>query len=519
MHMHLIVHHSPTDFHTTWRKLSGISLYFQRELFAVLKSHEYQELSSSMNTLYNLNPVVLKRGTLDQASENHNLEYLPRVPMPWAQNTAQQPNLQHGTVTSQGSSHRHKQPQHSHSDTMKQPSFIPLADSQGSHSSSHLVNQSRNHHLPVQSNVQVTTGNANCDQQRFVTPMSVPDHESPRNGHATLVYNNSVPPSAMHYGVTSNNQPSSNIVMYPPSQAPLSVPQMSIPSVSGKRPSVVPVRNQSTHHSSVAVHLATSTVPSVRTESTSLISRSEGVGTASSGRSELIQFGGVETSTVSQPRQELVPTSSTAGVSGVSAALPLGNKPVHVTTVVTSTAPLYSSHQHLPGQSVSGALLQTQVGKAVSRSLDPTQPSSISQGVRLTTVSEAVPHVAASGPRHTVQAVTIPPGKTSHALHQHQHQPSQQNDAEPSVRPQHPLKPNSFAPFSRTTAGSLPAGHQLRERLQNLANRQKTLAVKSDQNVGSLVPTGQGKGETREGKAQGVHDLKNSKESPLIVLS
>lgn len=455
--------------------------------------------------------MALKRGALDQASENHNLEYLPRVPVPWAQNTARQPNT-HETVTSQGSSQGHNQRQHSHSDTMKQPSFIPLADSQGTHSSLQQVNQSRNHHLPVQSNVQVTTGNAN-GQQRFVTPMSVPDHELSHNGHATLVYNNSVPPSAMHYGVTSNNQPSSNIVMYPPSQASLSEPQMSIPSAPGKRPSVLPVRNQSTNH------LATSTVPPVRNESTSLISRSEGTGTVSSGRSEPIQFSGMKMSTVSQPRQESVPTSNTAGVSGTSAALPLGNKPVHVTTVVTSAAPLYSSDQHPPGQSVSSALLQTQVGKVVSRSLEPTQPSSISQGVRLTTVSDAVPRVAASGPGHTVQAVTIPPGKTSHALHQHQHQPSQQNDAEPSVRPQHPLKPNSFAPFSRTTAGSLPAGHQLRERLQNLANRQKSLAVKSDQNVGSLVATGQGKGETREGKVQGVHDLQNSKESPLIVLS
>ena len=463
--------------------------------------------------------MALKCGALDQASENHNLEYLPRVPVPWTQNTAQQPNT-HETVTSQGSSQGHNQPRYSHSDTMKQPSFIPLADSQGSHSSLQQVNQSRNHHLPVQSNnVQVTTGNAN-DQQRFVTPMSVPDHELPHNGHATLVYNNnSVPPSAMHYGVTSNNQPSSNIVMYPPSQAPLSVPQMSIPSAPGKRLSVLPVRNQSTRHSSVAVPLATSTVPPVRNESTSLISRSEGTGTAPSGRSELIQFGGMEMSTASQQRQESVPTSSIAGVLGTSAALPLGNKPVHVTTVVTSAAPLYSSHQHLPGQSVSSALLQTQVGKAVSRSLEPTQPASISQGVRLTTVSETVPGIAASGPGRTVQAVTILPGKTSHALHQHQHQRSQQNDAEPSVRPQHPLKPNSFAPFSRTTAGSLPAGHQLRERLQNLANRQKSLAVKGDQNVGSLVPTGLGKGETREGKVQGVHDLKNSKESPLVVLS
>lgn len=453
--------------------------------------------------------MALKRGALDQASENHKLEYLPRVPMPWTQNTAQKPNT-HGTVTSQGSSQGHNQPQHSHSDTMKQPSFIPLADSQGTHSSLQQVNQSRNHHLPVQSNVQVTTGNAN-GQQRFVAPMSVPDHDLPHNGHATLVYNNnSVPPSAMHYGVTSNNQPSSNIVMYPPSQAPLSVPQMSIPSAPGKRPSVLPVRNQSTHHSSVAVPLATSTVPPVRNESTSLISRSEGTGTVSSGRSEPIQFSGMEMSTVSQPRQESVPTSSIAGVLGTSAALPLGHKPVHVTTVVTSAAPSYSSHQHPSRQSVSSALLQTQVGKAVSRSLEPTQPSSISQGVRLTTVSEAVPRVAASGPGHTVQAVTIPPGKTSHTLHQHQHQPSQQNDAESSVRPQHPLKPNGFAPFSKTTAGSLPAGHQLRERLQNLANRQKILAVKGDQNVGSLVPIGQGKGETREGKVQGVHVLQNS---------
>ena len=488
----------------------------QRELFAVLKSHEYQELSSSINTLYSFNPVALKQGALDEASKNHKLEYLPRVPMSWAQNTAQQPNM-HGTATLQGSSQGHNQPQYS--DTMKQPSFIPLADSQGSHSSLQQVNQSQNHHLPVQSNVRVTTGNAN-DQQRFITPMSVPAHELPHNGHSSLIYNNSVPPGAMHYGVTGNNQLSSNIVMYPPSQAPLFVPQMSIASAPGKKPSVLPVRNQSTHHSGVAVHLATSPVPLVRDESTSLISRSEGVGTAASGRSEPIQFGGMETSTVSQPRQESVSTSSTAGVSGMSTALPLGNKPVHITTVVTSTAPLFSSYQHLPGQSVSSALLQTQVGKAVSRSLEPTQPSSISQGVRPgTTASEAVPHAAGSRPGHTVQAVTIPPVKTSHALYQHQHQSSWQNDAEPSARPQHPLKPNSFAPFSRTMAGSLPAGHQLRERLQNLANRQKSLAVKSDQNVGSLVAIGQGKGETREGKLHSVHDLQNSKELPLVILS
>ena len=66
--------------------------------------------------------MALKRGALDQASENHNLEYLPRVPMPWTQNTGQQPNP-HGTVTSQGSSQGHNQPQYSHSDTMNTETY------------------------------------------------------------------------------------------------------------------------------------------------------------------------------------------------------------------------------------------------------------------------------------------------------------------------------------------------------------------------------------------------------------
>jgi len=74
------------------------------------------------------------------------------------------------------------------------------------------------------------------------------------------------------------------------------------------------------------------------------------------------------------------------------------------------------------------------------------------------------------------------------------------NQEEPprQVHVQPASKSRGFVPVSRTMIVGLPANHQLRERLQNLANRQKTLTGKSgDQDVGSLH---QNKGESKEGE-------------------
>ena len=48
-------------------------------------------------------------------------------------------------------------------------------------------------------------------------------------------------------------------------------------------------------------------------------------------------------------------------------------------------------------------------------------------------------------------------------------------------------KPKVFAPVTRTAFDGLPANHQLRERLQNMANRQKGLIARnSEQNDGNV---------------------------------
>ena len=83
-------------------------------------------------------------------------------------------------------------------------------------------------------------------------------------------------------------------------------------------------------------------------------------------------------------------------------------------------------------------------------------------------------------------------------LKENQEQPPQQVYIQAAPRMEHASKSRGFAPVSRAMIGGLPANHQLRERLQNLANRQKTSAGKTGSQ--DVVGVHQNRGESKEGK-------------------
>ena len=138
---------------------------------------------------------------------------------------------------------------------------------------------------------------------------------------------------------------------------------------------------------------------------------------------------------------------------------------------------------------------------AVATTMEPMQGSLIPPKGAYPRFSEAVPSTL---PLHIddsrlafLNHVTMPEaiGKAGQAvtssqslsLLHHQHQPPQQVLTQPFPRVEHVPKSRGFAPVSRTMIGGIPANHQLRERLQNLANRQRSLATRSgDQDIGNL---------------------------------
>ena len=146
--------------------------------------------------------------------------------------------------------------------------------------------------------------------------------------------------------------------------------------------------------------------------------------------------------------------------------------------------------------------VQRQVGQsAVATAMEPMQGSLIPPKGAYPRFSEAVPSTL---PLHVddsrlafLNHVTMPEaiGKAGQAvtssqslsLLHHQHQPPQQVLTQPFPRVEDVPKYRGFAPLSRTMIGGIPANHQLRERLQNLANRQRSLATRSgDQDIGNL---------------------------------
>lgn len=403
----------------------------------------------------------MKQGAFDalhpMQHENHNLEYLPGAPVPQAYGNQEQERIGSGISRDLTG------------DTRNKPSFIPLATSQDHGMSqystlnriapspqpvSHKHDQPGKNSDSAQLRIQVSMEDY-TKQQHSVVPTGAPVHQLPHNGHVPLVYPSSGSTS-VDYGMPGHGQISSNIVMYPPSQvnftqannreATTAKHQTNVPGI----PNIPPVQNQQA---------------------------------------------------------------------------PPGTKVVH--TGSSSASPLYSSHQKMPRQSSINAQVQVQTSQsAVLNTMQPMPgvpkglPQGLPQGIpkpplaASPRLSNEMPPAGPqedsrlASPRHFKNpesirqgGAAVTSGKASDLLH-NQQQPPQQIHAQPAPKMVHASKSHGFAPVSRAMIGSLPANHQLRERLQNLANRQKSLKGKSgDQDVGSVH---QNKGESKEGKVH-VH--------------
>ena len=180
----------------------------QRELFAVLKSHEYQALSSSINTLYGLNPVSLKEGAVDVLHplqhENHGLEYLPGAPISHAHEKQEQESTERtgadGDLTA---------------DSRNKPSFMSQYSAWNRMAASPVFHK---HDPVVISSSSVQPGlQDNSKQQQSMVPTVAPVPQLPHNGHAPLVYPYSGS-NSLNNEMPGHGHISSNIVMYPPSQ-------------------------------------------------------------------------------------------------------------------------------------------------------------------------------------------------------------------------------------------------------------------------------------------------------------
>ena len=424
-----------------------------------MRSHEYQALSSSINTLYSVNPVALKQGGLDALHpsqyENHGLEYLPGAPV----SDANEQEVTKRTGTGRDLT----------ADSRNKPSFIPLATSQD-----HITSQypalsrmaaspvSHKHNPPVTSSGSVQphiqlSMEEYAKQQQSVVPTALQVPQLPHNGHVPLVYPYSGSTS-VGYGMPGHGQISSNIVMYPPSQ----------------------------------VHF-----------------------TQSSNRE----------ATTTQP-QTTVP-----GVPSIHVPLMQNQSAPPGTQVVqagsSSASPLYSSYQQMPGQPSINAQVQVQTAQpAVSQQpavFNTMQPMpSVLQGLNPQEIPK--PPQAAShrlshemppagpeeesrltspghfeNPESTGQgaAAVVTSAEVSDSKH-NQAQPPRQVYVQTAPKMDHASKSR----VSRGMIGGLPANQQLRERLQNLANRQKTLTGKTGSQV--VDSAHQNKGESKEGKVH-VH--------------
>lgn len=409
----------------------------QRELFAVLKSHEYQALSSSINTLYSLNPVALKEGAVDVLHplqhENHGLEYLPGAPVSQADEKQQQESTERtgadGDLTA---------------DSRNKPSFMSQYSAWNRMAASPVFHK---HNPVVISSSSVQPGlqdTGNSKQQQSMMPTVAPVPQLPHNGHAPLVYPYSGS-SSLNNEMPGHGHISSNIVMYPPSQvyytqatsreATTSKPHSIVPGV----PNRLPVQNQHAPPGTKVVHTVSSSV-----------------------------------SPLYSSRQQMAGKASINAQVQIETAQP----------AVSEQPDVFNTMQPMPG--VPQGLPQGKTAQAASPRLSHEVPSAYPQeDSRLASPNQV------KNPESIRQgAAAVTSVKASDLKHK-QEQPPRQVHVQPAS------KSRGFAPVSRTMIGGLPANHQLRERLQNLANRQKTLTGKSgDQNFGSVH---QNKGESKEG--------------------
>ena len=401
--------------------------------------------------MYSLNPVALRQGAFD-----HSLEYLPGAPV------SQTYEKQEQEVTERIGPGRDLT-----ADSRNKPSFIPLATSQDHNTSQYSASSrmaaspvSHKHNPPVTSSdsmqPHIQASMEDYTKQHSAVPTVVPVPQLPHNGHVPLVYPYSGSPS-VNYGMPGHGQISSNIVMYPPSQA---------------------------HFTQARTREATISKPQP-----------------------------IVTGTLNIP----------PGVQNQAA--PPGTKVVH--TASSSVSPLYSSHLQMSGQPSIDAQVHVQTAQpvvsqqpAVFNTMEPLPgvPQGFSQGMPKPphATSHRLSHeMPPAGPEEDLRltcpghfknpesigqgaaAAAVTSAEVSDLKH-NQEQPPRQVYVQAAPKMEHASKSRGFAPVSRGIIGGLPANHQLRERLQNLANRQKTSTGKTgSQDVGSVH---QNKGESKEGK-------------------
>lgn len=409
--------------------------------------------------MYSINPAALKQ------DENQSLEYLPGAPVSHAYEKQEQ------EVTTRTGTGRDLT-----ADSRNKPSFIPLATSQDHNMSQYSalsrkaaspVTVAHKHNPPmtssgsVQPHIQLSMEDY-TKQQQSVVPTAVQVPQFPHNRHVPLVYPYSGPTS-VDYGMPGHGQISSNIVMYPPSHV---------------------------HFSQPSSREATTTQPQT---------------------------------TVSGAPNIHVPLIQNPPA-------PPGTQEIH--TGSSSTSPLYSSHQQMLEQPSINAQVQVQTAQpavsqqpAVFDTMQPMPgvPQVFPQGIpkppqglphemppagteedsRLTPPKHFKnPESRGLGAAAGTSAVTLTSAEVSDSKH-NQMQPPQQVYVQAAPKMDYATKSR----VSRGMIGGLSANHQLRERLQNLANRQKTSTGKiGSQDVRSAH---QNKGESKEGKVH-VHILSSA---------
>lgn len=476
-------------------------------------------MSSSINTLYSLNPTALKQRTFDtlqpKQDENPNFEYLPGGPGSLAHQEKEQ-----GRITSGP-----------RSDFTAAPSFIPLATSQGqgiphmkrpeavSHpqvyqgdrasgmaaldqgtqASNKPVGQSQ----PIQQDKPVVSTETLYGIQHFEGSMAESYHQGPLNGPNSTAYRDL---ETAKIGMSGHAQIGSNILMYPPTQGPFTqenkvITQMPSADLPGHNYSVPPANAQTAHRSlngystapldrnernfrsSIEGQPTPSSVPLITDQPAKLTSGEENSATSTAHQTSVSGVMGPKT------------TSTTPLIRKEPASLRVTVGQPPASTLSTS----YNPQSHLPGQSIANGQIQTTLRTTES-------PSITSQGVPTCTQhapvrhSQTMPSFAVPSNPSAGRQASRATQETVNVQTQHQHSPQQVLVQTSTQVLEHASKPRFFAPVSKAMTNGLPPGHQLRERLQNLANRQKSLAAQTvNQNVDNATALPLNKGDTRGG--------------------
>ena len=516
------------------------NLFFQKELFAVLRSYEYNVLSSSINSLYSLNPVALKNQSIDELKGNYrDLEYLPGGPARQAHQQAE-----HGRSASD-----------QESDSTTARSFIPLATSSGQGIASHFAMQTthvqdfQTNTAPTYSYGDKTDGSLNhiahfSSQPTIPTqPQSTQAHTPVGHSHPGAVpvdnhngirrFGGSKPQLSNHGNnlVTNphvqserfenfvNGHIGSKIVMYPPTQGPHTqrednvTTQVSKAGISVDMSNITPTETQPAS-STIGYPASTSLAPRSTNTSTSRSGAFSQPTSSASIREQQSMVSSEKSQTTSVAPPAVNELSSQRG----SGQLPMqvegnpnsrdGNTIQHITSTTPS---LTNPQHHLQGQFAANGHFQGREhpDRPILELMKPTTSISQefqkrSQGVPTrmswTTPSEAASTSVLGTNRKAGSFVTQQ--RSSNALPQNQ-KPLQQARPQSLTKPAGPMS-NSGGSVSvpNSKANSLPPGHHLRERLQNLANRQRNLAAVTavNPNVDSLPALPQTKGENKGGE-------------------